>query len=300
MPALDPLTPLTILTFLDRDYPARLRGLPNPPASITCRGGPLGAVHTVAIVGSREPAPESIVFARELSGAVAMAGAVVVSGGALGVDAAAHEGAIVTGGRTWAVAGTGHEGCFPPAHAQLFETIARGPGTMVWPFASTNTNRGAFLARNRVLVALADAVVVVQAGIPSGALNAAAWARRLQKPLWVVPAAPWMTGFEGSRQLLDQGARPLTSPAILLASLGMGLATRAAASPAEVLGRAFSPHESAILAAISAKPLHTDEITARTGQSCQATSAVLLTLALENVLVEGPPGFFCRRDSHKR
>jgi DNA processing protein len=79
---------------------------------------------------------------------------------------------------------------------------------MVLPFASTNASRGAFLARNRVLVALADAVVVVQAGLPSGgALNAASSARWLQKPLWVVPAAPRMMGFEGSRELLDQGAR---------------------------------------------------------------------------------------------
>ncbi len=269
---------------------------------MTLSGGPAEAPCTVAVVGSRRATRDAITFARHLSGCLAKAGAVVVSGGALGIDGAAHQGALDAHGRTWAVAATGHEQCRPAAHASLFDSIARGPGTMIWPFAPSYAHRSGFLARNRVLVALSDAVVVVQAGLPSGALHAASWARKLSKPLWVVPAAPWMNEFHGSRWLLEQGARPLTSVDRLLESLGLKQ-TEASDSPRSadpVLARSLSDHESAILAVSSTQPLHADFITSRAGLSPQAAASALLTLALENVVVEGPPGFFRRRDAHNR
>ena len=291
-------------TPLDASYPSRLRTMDDPPATVTLRGGPLEAAQAIAIVGTRYPTDEARAFARDLAAAVARAGAVVVSGGAHGIDAAAHEGALDAGGRTWVVAATGHERCYPSSHSALFERIGRGPGTMLWPFAPTHASRSAFLVRNEILVALSDAVVVAQAGFPSGALHAARWAVRLRKPLWVVPAAPWMATFRGSVQLLDHGARPLTSSAALLESLGLsapaiatGGGPGASSAQAAVDAARFSPHEFRVLSAISDKPLHTDAIAVRAGETSRATTAALLTLALEDVVVEGPPGFFRRRQS---
>ena len=287
------------LTPLDPRYPSRLRALQDAPASITVRGGPLEATHTVAIVGTRSPIDEARAFTRALAAAVSGAGAVVVSGGACGIDAAAHEGAMEAGGRTWVVAPTGHERIYPEGHADLFDRVGRGPGAMLWPFAPEHASRTAFLVRNRVLVALADAVVVTQAGIPSGALHAAAWAGRWGKPLWVVPAAPWMATFAGSMQLLDRGARPLTSSEALLRALGLvspATATTRPAPPRRVAPPVtISPSESKVLNAIMDTPLHPDAIASRAGETSQATTAALLTLALEDVVVEGPPGFFRRR-----
>jgi DNA processing protein len=285
---------VTHLTPLDPGYPSRLRTLDDPPASITTSGGSLEATHVVAVVGSRDAKPEAAAFARDLAQSLTGAGAVVASGGAEGVDAAAHQGALEANGRTWTIAGTGYGPCFPTAHAAMFAKIARGPGAMVWPFAPGYQHRSAFLARNRVLVALADAIVVVQAGLPSGALHAASWARKLDKPLWVVPAAPWMDGFAGSRQLLAEGARPLSSIELLLASLRLAPPV---ALPGSDPSYSLSPHESEVLGAISNVPRHLDEIATRSCQSVQATAAALLTLALENVVVESPPGFFRRRDA---
>jgi DNA processing protein len=282
------VAPLVHLTPLDAAYPARLRAIEDPPASITVQGDPVHASLAVAIVGSRAATPEAAAFARELAGVLAGAGVVVVSGGAEGIDAAAHEGALAAGGRTWAVAGTGHRRCFPATHADLFEAIARGPGAMVWPFAPDYRHRTGFLSRNRILAALADALVVVQAGFPSGALHAAECARKLDKAVWAVPAAPWMDEFTGSRWLLDEGARPLTSIEGLLGSLGVETA-RAEVRPGP---------ESEVLAALSTAPLHLDVICGRAKLSPQAVAAALLTLALENVVVESPPGFFCRRNAH--
>jgi DNA processing protein len=292
------VTCLVHLTPLDPRYPGRLRSLPEPPASITVSGGAIEASRAVAVVGSRAALPDSLHFARDLAGALARAGVAVVSGGAEGVDCAAHEGALHAGGRTWAVAGTGHEHCFPASHESLFATIGRGPGAMVWPFAPAYQGRSGFLLRNRVLIALSDAVVVVQAGFPSGALQAASWAKKLQKPLWVVPAAPWMSGFDGSRQLLEEGARPLVSSDALLRTLGIAgssLAASASNTAVALPEVARSEAATAILAALSPSPSHADAIAGRARLSAQVTTATLLTLALEDVVVEGPPGFFRRR-----
>jgi DNA processing protein len=239
-----------------------------------------------------------------LATALVRAGVVVVSGGALGIDAAAHQAALDAGGRTWAVAGTGCEHCFPSEHATLFDAIGRGPGAMIWPFPPARAARaGGFVLRNRVLVALSDAVVVVQAGYPSGALRAAHCARTLQKPLWVVPASPWATGFEGSRLLLGDGVRPLTSVDAFLQTLDLSEDPASAppdsAGTKRLVARPMDPIESAVLRAISKAPLHLDEIALEAHVAIQAAAAALLTLALEAVVVEGPPGFFRRRDSHK-
>jgi DNA processing protein len=304
------MTDVVHLTPLDSRYPSRLRGLEGAPTSLSVKGGPTEADVVVAIVGSRAPTRDARHFAHALARELAQSGVVVVSGGAVGIDAAAHRGALAAHGRTWAVAPTGHELCFPGEHERLFGKIARGPGAMLWPFAPRYAHRSAFLTRNRVLVALSDAVVVVQAGARSGALHAASWALKLRRPLWVVPVAPWVKRFDGSRRLLADGAHALTSAHLLLHSLGFAPQGNrpAAASPSGgsvasqlIMARPqISEREFKLLGAISTAPLHADAISASAGMSPQATTAALLTLALENVVVEGPPGFFRRREAHNR
>jgi DNA processing protein len=300
------------LTPLDARYPSRLRALHDPPASLSAKGGALESACVVAVVGSRDAASEALAFARGLATELARAGVVVASGGAHGIDAAAHRGALDARGRTWVVAGTGCRHCFPPEHAELFHTVAAGPGAVLWPFSADTVARPAsFLTRNRVLVSLADAVVVVQAGARSGALHSASSARKLSKPLWVVPTPPWTRGFDGSHQLLDEGARPLTSVAMLLRSLSSRpsvvdhapdgtppLPAREPGTPCPTLP--LSETESAVLGATCSSPRHLDEIAVQAHASVHAASAALLTLALENVVVEGPPGFYRRRDASDR
>jgi DNA processing protein len=247
-------------------------------------------------------------FARELSGELARTGAVVVSGGAMGIDGAAHEGALAANGRTWAVAGTGHERIFPPEHAELFDRIARGPSAMLWPFAPKFNRPGGFVRRNRILVALSDAVVVVQAGEQSGALNAASWAKKLGKPLWVAPAPPWdpwRTAFAGSLQLLAEGATPFPSIPAFLAAMALDDHSSDEAATlslsAQVPGPAgLTGDARAVYEATSSRPAHLDSIAIGAGQTAQVVMATLLTLALENVVVEGPPGFFRRTKASNR
>ncbi len=208
----------------DPTYPERLRALPSPPPLVTVEGSFSSRANclAVAVIGTREPSLEAEQFAFQLAVELARAGAVVVSGGALGIDAAAHRGALSVGGRTWAIAACGRDHCFPKEHAALYAEIARGPGAVVWPFADDiHALPGNFLRRNGVLVALADAVVVVQAGAPSGTLNAASWAQKLGRALWAVPGPPWDPKFTGCRSVIDAGARVLTSIDGLLGALGL-------------------------------------------------------------------------------
>jgi DNA processing protein len=318
---------LVHLTPLDPRYPSRLRQIVHPPASLTASGGSLEAERTVAIVGSRSATPGAARFAAELAAILASAGVVVVSGGAVGVDASAHRGAMNANGRTWVIAGTGHEHCYPAENADLFDEVADGP--------DRRANRGGFTERNGYLVALSDTIVVVQAHEQSGALNAAQHAKRQRKPLWVVAAAPWLRRFAGSARLLAEGATPLFALDPFLESLGLtrdevteptvaeepkfaaGKRTRsglergnrhdshtvASALPQAPIVRPLPPlsdQESAALRVTGPKPRHADAIAEDAGLSPQATAAALLTLALENVLVEGPPGFFRRRDAYNR
>jgi DNA processing protein len=255
-------------------------------------GGSLEAPRVVAVVGSREASGAAVRFARKLARELVRAGAVVASGGAAGIDAAAHKGALAAGGRTWCVAGTGFGRCFPEENAKLFARIARGPGAMVWPFPDGHQHRSAFLRRNELLVTLADAVVVVEAGLPSGALHAARCARRYGRPLWVMPSSPWLPKSAGCNHLLATGARMLASLDGVERVLQSAPSPAPSGEPGAALERPISDRDSAVLRAVSNVPLHTDEIATRTGLPASAVMATLLTLAVENVLVEGPPGFF--------
>jgi DNA processing protein len=296
----------------DPAYPPRLlEALAAPPPLLTVEGELGNAACAVAIVGTREPTIEAAQFAFELAAALARAGAVVVSGGALGIDAAAHRGALAAGGRTWAVAATGRGHCFPAEHSDLYRQIGSGPGAMLWPFADDIPARpGNFPRRNGVLVALANAVVIVQAGAPSGTLNAASWARKQGRNLWAVPGPPWDPSFTGCRAAIEAGARPLLSITALLAELelpGAQLGLQLGSDPTPG-ARPPPPYPDrpppriddapgqALWGACTAQPRHLDQI-AEDARVCASIAATrLLTLALENVLVEGPEGFYRRAE----
>lgn len=317
----------------DRDhgpYPARLRAMPDPPAIVSTTGPLREDRRVVAIVGSRDATAESQAFAHRLAFALAREGAVVVSGGAVGVDAAAHGGALAAGGATWAVLPCGRSTTSPAANAALFAEIAGSrEGRLVWPFADdVNAGPERFRYRNGVLTALADEVVVVQAHYKSGSLNAAGWARSFGRRVWMVPAPPWAARFCGTNAWLEQGnARPLWAPSVFLrtvlgrddvtwdelapeevppmATLGLDPAPdptvglvpkrrraprRKAPQPAPRVPR--SPEESAVISALCAEPRHLDTVALLAGLGPSAAVTALLTLALEDVVVEGPDGFF--------
>ncbi len=325
--------PIRCFNLTDPDYPARLRELERPPSVVEISGELDLGKRAIAVVGSRKPTPEAAAFARELARTIVRAGAIVASGGALGIDSAVHEGAVDAGGVTWVVNATGRDHQFPPENEPLVARVVQAGGVMIWPFARHQAPEShTFLSRNGVLVALADALVIVQAALPSGTMNAASWAKRLDRPFWAACCAPWTSDgarFAGCAWALTQGARPLFSVESWLGEVGLaggdagGRASAAVlrrggfASPRrparrarpEVLPlqlaapqaelRALTDDELAVVGALAdASPVHIDEIAAKSRLSAQAVRTALLTLALENVVVESPEGFYRRTNRH--
>jgi DNA processing protein len=177
----------------------------------------------VAIVGSRRPSPYGEAVAEQLAADLARAGVVVVSGLALGCDAAAHRGALVGGGVTVAVMGTGVDIVYPAAHFRLAEEIVAAGGALVSQFPDgTSPRRRNFPARNVTLAALSDVVVVVEAVQGSGALITAEAALDLHKEVMAVPGSIFSPLSVGTHALIRDGAGLVQNARDVLAALGVG------------------------------------------------------------------------------
>lgn len=280
----------------------RLFDLAEPPDVLYLRGElPRGPA--VALVGTRTPTPEGYRFASELARDLARAGVTIVSGGAEGIDRAAHVGALAAAGTTLVVAPAGFRRPFPKKHKRLFRRIVTHGGAYVSLVPDdTRATNPAFFARNACLVALSHAVVVVEAPLRSGARNAAKWARRVGRPLFAVPAAPWNTKGAGCNQELRLGARVAVGARDILRELAAARlhalepspeARRpGVASPAHAqlaLGLELSD-EDRLLRAVAKGAGHPDEICAMTGLTVGRVQGLVLTLALKGALVPAPDG----------
>jgi len=211
----------------DRPFPRAMAELERPPLALYWQGpGSLWPLlqrrQAIAVVGTRRPSLHGQSMAHAIGAALAKAGWPVVSGLAEGIDGAAHRGCLAEGGRPVAVLGTPLERVYPRHHADLQRQVGsagllvseQGPGASV--------KAGHFAARNRLQVALASGVVLVECPIKSGALLSAELAWREQLPLWVVPADAGKASAAGSNRLLAQGRSLLLDPADLIRQLGPG------------------------------------------------------------------------------
>ena len=211
----------------DRRWPEALEALDRPPPALYWRGrgslwAPLARRRAVAVVGTRRPSSHGLLMASRIGAALAAAGWPVVSGLAEGIDGAAHEGCLAAGGAPVGVLGTPLDRTYPRHHHALQQQVARqGLLLSEWPVGAP-VRPGHFASRNRLQVALARALVLVECPLASGALHSAdlAWAQGL--PLWVVPADAARLSALGSNRLLARGATPLLTSDDLIDQLGPG------------------------------------------------------------------------------
>lgn len=198
-----------LLALSEPDYPARLLRLPDPPPVLFCRGEIPLAAPGVAIVGSRRASENGCQAAYDLAFGLAAGGTPVISGLARGIDAAAHAGAVAARGATVAVLGCGLDIAYPPEHASLAAAIPT-LGALVSEFpCGTPPDRPHFPRRNRLIAALATAVVVVEAPPGSGALITADSALGLGIDVYAVPGDAARASCRGSNELLIDGATPV-------------------------------------------------------------------------------------------
>ncbi len=203
---------LELICACQSDYPERLRGFPSAPAALYVAGGlerflELVSADPVAIVGARRASGYGLQTSRSLGRGLGRAAVTVLSGMAIGVDAAAHAGALEAGGATIAVLPAGADRPYPPAKRDLCRRIvAEGAVVSELP-PGTAVRRWTFPARNRIIAALAAATIVVEAGERSGALVTAARALELGRALGAVPGRITSPLAAGSNDLIARGAR---------------------------------------------------------------------------------------------
>ena len=209
-----------------RVWNARLDELPDPPRDkLYARGDHIDDAlnaPTVAVVGARACSGYGAQVARTLGRDLAAAGVTVVSGLARGIDAEAHRGALDAGGRTVAVLGCGIDRDYPAAHAELARRIAETGGIVSEYEPGVEPAPWRFPARNRIIAALADAVVIVEARSRSGALITVDLAMEIGRPIYAVPGEITSLLSEGTNDLLRHGhAAAITSALDVLAALGI-------------------------------------------------------------------------------
>ncbi len=272
-----------VLTVGDEDFPTRLEELRDPPAVLFARGA-LAAVAApaVAIVGTRTASNYGLRVTRSIATACARAGATVISGLARGIDAAAHEATLAAGGRTVAVLGTGVDVHFPRPHRALQEQIARD-GLLLSELPPGSTGHsGTFPRRNRIIAALADVTVVVEAGLRSGALITANHALDLGRMVACVPNAIDVPNSAGSNALLKRSAEPVLSADDVLALLNLR------ASP--VTPTALDADAASCWDALCNGASDVTAVARGTGLSMRATSAAMAALEVEGLISIDPGG----------
>jgi DNA processing protein len=201
----------------DPEWPGQLADLEDDqPYALWLRGNAdlrFSCLRSVAIVGSRAATAYGSYVAAEFAASVAACGLAVVSGGAFGVDAAAHRGALAADGVTVAVLACGVNVPYPTAHAELFDAIA-AQGVLVseWP-PGRPVSRLRFLIRNRMIAALATGTLVVEAGQRSGAVNTARYARDLRRRLMAVPGPITSDLSAGCHQVIREWQGTLVTSA---------------------------------------------------------------------------------------
>ncbi|HTV21588.1 MAG TPA: DNA-protecting protein DprA [Polyangiaceae bacterium] len=276
--------------------PARLADLPEPPDQLFLYGN-LPSAPCIGVVGTRDPSPEALTFASSLSNALAAQGIAVISGGAKGIDGAAHRGALAASGHTLVVAGSSLDCPFPAAHRGLFaEIIARGGGYLSRFEAGVQPRAHQFLDRNGILVALCDALVVVEAPRKSGARNAAAWARQLERPCFVVPSAPWNERGRGCIRELQLGALPLGDVGDILdwlaqrQSFDAPTPTAPRAARGAAVGTGEDALKAAVLQAVAGGARYADDVAGELGLDLPGVQHALLLLVLSGDVQQGPGG----------
>jgi len=231
----------------------------------------------VGIVGTRRSDPGAERFAHELAKALAGHRIGVVSGGARGIDGAAHRGSLEGGAPTVAILATHPGWAYPKRHLRLFERIAR-EGALVGETEDHKPLKGYFLKRNRLIAALAEALVVVQAPLRSGSLSTARVALSLGRPVFAVPASPWDPRAQGNQWLLEHGAKPCTGIDSITATLALepqpSLPLDDPAPPA------VGPLARALWHELGATPRHPDDLAATTGTPIADVHRALMELVI--------------------
>ena len=276
---------LTVIVWGDPEYPARLRAIASAPPVLYLRGAlePEDEA-AVAIVGSRRATAYGEEMAGELARELGRRGLTIVSGLARGIDAAAHRGALDAGARTVAVLGNGLDQTYPPEHRELAAAVAAS-GALVSEFPlGTAPLRPHFPRRNRIISGLSLGVVVVEAGVESGALITANHALEQGRDVFAVPGRVHARYSEGCNRLIKAGAKLVESWEDVLAELVPNLKARRRRRPTGPPPPNLADDEQRVYDLLVDGPLHIDAIIVQSGLGGGRAASVLVGLEMKGVI----------------
>jgi DNA processing protein len=287
----------TVMLFGEPRFPECLCELAYPPSCLFVLGD-IGLLDRpmVSIVGTRQSSSSGERAAYVIAGALARAGACVVSGMALGIDAAAHRGALDAGGSTIAVLASGVDRPYPPSHEKLHARIVSEGAAISETASGAWPGRGAFPRRNRIIAALGRVLIVVEAGTKSGALITANHALELGRHIGAVPGSVDSPRCVGTNSLLRNGAVVITGPedALLLAGLtvpegmsdgevSLGMSESSPPRSSNRGGR-LGANEAAIVDAMRSGAADVDSLVRVSGLSSREVAAAITALELTGTI----------------
>jgi DNA processing protein len=267
-----------LTTQLEATYPPALLELHDPPATLWSRGSwETLRAPMVAVVGTRRATNYGQRITREIAGALARAGACVVSGMAHGIDAYAHRAALDAGGKTIAVLGNGADVVYPRANTALYREIAECGLVLSELPPGIRSGAWAFPRRNRIIAGLCQLTIVVEAPKHSGALNTSKHANELGRDVAAVPGPVDSPQSEGANELIRDGAHAITSVADALALVGL-------AAPVKVTPELRGADEQRVWNALVDGSATLDDLCARTTLPVAECLAAVTALELRNVV----------------
>jgi DNA processing protein len=286
-----------IVTLADETYPRLLLEIPDPPVLLYAQGRvELLAGPALAIVGSRNATQQGEANAESFARALGDAGLTIVSGLALGIDAAAHRGGLAGGASTIAVLGTGVDVAYPSRNAVLAAQIAeRGLLVTEFPLGTAPAAQN-FPRRNRLISGLARGCVVVEAALASGSLITARAAAEQGREVFAIPGSIHSPLSKGCHALIKSGAKLVESAEDVLTELA-GFRPSAFASTTREIPPA---QDSGLLAHMGHDPVDVDSLCSRAGMSAEQVSSELLRLELDGRVAALPGGLYQRLEKTQR
>ncbi len=286
-----------LVTVADAHYPANLRSLPDAPPVLLVRGTLVPEdKFSVAIVGSRRATNYGLTLARQFGRELTARGFSVVSGGALGVDTAAHHGALEGRGRTVAYLGCGVDICYPPANRDLFRDIATGRGALVSEFPmGTKPEPWRFPARNRLISGATLGTLVIESPADSGSMITARIAGEQNREVFAIPGPVGMGHNSGCHKLIQDGAKLVETVDDVLNELGV--LTLDAPEERPVVSAPtppLPPEQRRVLDLLTLQPRQLEGMIGESGLAAPQVMGVLTLLEMKGLAKRLPGNTFVR------
>jgi DNA processing protein len=274
---------IKLLNWEAPEYPKYLKEIPNPPPVLYMRGDILpGDQWALAVVGTRRLTTYGRQVTRDLVGALVRSNITIVSGLARGIDGIAHQAALDAGGRTIAVLGSGLDHIYPAEHRTLAQRIEDGRGAILTEYAlGVPPDAKNFPPRNRVITGLSLGIVVIEAGVRSGALISAKFALEQDREVFAVPGNINSPASDGTNNLIQQGAKLVRNAEDVLEELNLTMV------PQQVAVQQIVPEtaeEALIIEYLSHQPVHIDEVIRQAGLPGGLVGSTLTLMELKGMV----------------